>query len=85
MIEEFYGRGLFLNIIEAFAYKKDNKAEIAIIVSSVVFGLIDICALPYCFTQNMRYCSVQRKGGTELIYQKGCKPWRSITNKRLLV
>ena len=98
-------KGLFLNIVEAFADKKDNKIEIAIIVSSVVFGLghipgmlgmgigviifkvistigmgfyfgtiykktgnlwvpiimhsfIDICALPYCFTQNMRYETV---------------------------
>ena len=32
-------RGVFLNIVEAFADKKDNKIEIAIIVSSVVFGL----------------------------------------------
>lgn len=102
IIEEFYVRGLFLNIVEEFADKKANKTEIAIIVSSVVFGLghvpgmlgmgtgvilfklistigmglyfgtiykktgnlwvpiimhafIDICALPYCFTQNMRY------------------------------
>ena len=30
---------MFLNIVEAFADKKDNKIEIAIIVSSVVFGL----------------------------------------------
>ena len=102
IVEEFYVRGLFLNIIEEFVYKKTNKTEIAIIVSSVVFGLghipgmlgmgmgvillkvvsnvgmglyfgtiykktgnlwvsiimhifIDICALPYCFTLNMRY------------------------------
>jgi len=105
IIEEFYVRGLFLNIVEAFADGKDNKTEIAIIVSSVVFGLghipgmlgmgiwvilfkvvstigmgfyfgiiykktgnlwvpiimhsfIDICALPYCFTQDMRYENV---------------------------
>ena len=105
IVEEFYVRGLFLNIVEAFADRKDNKTEIAIIVSSVVFGLghipgmlgmgigviifkvistigmgfyfgtiykktgnlwvpiimhsfIDICALPYCFTQNMRYETV---------------------------
>lgn len=105
IIEEFYVRGLFLNIVEAFVDRKDNKTEIAIIVSSVVFGLghipgmlgmgigvilfkaistigmgfyfgiiykktgnlwgpiimhsfIDICALPYCFTQNMRYETV---------------------------
>lgn len=105
IVEEFYVRGLFLNIVEAFADKKENKTEIAIIVSSVVFGLghisgmlgmgigvilfkvistigmgfyfgtiykktgnlwvpvimhsfIDICALPYCFTQNMRYETV---------------------------
>lgn len=102
IIEEFYVRGLFLNIVESFADKSENKTEIAIIVSSVVFGLghipgmlgmgigviifkvistigmgfyfgtiykktgnlwipiimhtfIDICALPYCFTLNMRY------------------------------
>lgn len=105
IVEEFYVRGLFLNIVEAFADGKDNKTEIAIIVSSIVFGLghipgmlgmgigvilfkvistigmgiyfgtiykktgnlwvpiimhsfIDICALPYCFTQNMRYETV---------------------------
>lgn len=105
IVEEFYVRGLFLNIVEAFADRKENKTEIAIIVSSVVFGLghipgmlgmgigvilfkvistigmgfyfgtiykktgnlwvpvimhsfIDICALPYCFTQNMRYETV---------------------------
>lgn len=102
IIEEFYVRGLFLNIVEAFASHSSHKTEIAIILSSVVFGLghipgmvgmgigviifkvistigmgfyfgtiykktgnllvpiimhtfIDICALPYCFTQNMRY------------------------------
>ena len=102
IVEEFYVRGLFLNVVEAFAEKSKNKTMIAIIVSSVVFGLghvpgmlgmgilviifkvistigmgfyfgiiykktgniwvpiimhtfIDICALPYCFTQNMRY------------------------------
>lgn len=105
IVEEFYVRGLFLNIVEAFLDGKDNKTEIAIIVSSVVFGLghipgmlgmgiwvilfkvistigmgfyfgtiykktdnlwvpmimhsfMDICALPYCFTQNMRYETV---------------------------
>jgi len=105
IVEEFYVRGLFLNIVESFADKSENKTEIAIIVSSVVFGLghipgmigmgigvivfkvistigmgfyfgtiykktgnlwmpiimhafIDICALPYCFTQNMRYETV---------------------------
>lgn len=102
IVEEFYVRGLFLNIVEAVACKNAHKTEIAIIVSAVVFGLghipgmlgmgigvilfkvistigmglyfgtiykktqnlwvpiimhtfIDICALPYCFTQNMRY------------------------------
>lgn len=102
VVEEFYVRGLFLNIVEALFKKKANKTEIAVIVSSVVFGLghipgilgmgigvilfkvistiglgfylgtiykktqnlwvpivmhsfIDICALPYCFTQNIRY------------------------------
>lgn len=105
IVEEFYVRGLFLNLIETFAGKKENKTELAIIISSVVFGLghipgmlgmgigviifkvistigmgfyfgtiykktgnlwvpiimhtfIDICALPYCFTQNMRYETV---------------------------
>lgn len=105
IVEEFYVRGLFLNIVEAFADRKENRTEIAIIVSSVVFGLghipgmsgmgmgvilfkvistigmgfyfgtiykktgnlwipiimhsfIDICALPYCFTQNIRYETV---------------------------
>lgn len=102
IVEEFYVRGLFLNIIEAICKKRKNKTTIAIIVSSVVFGLghipgmigmgfgviifkiistigmgfyfgtiykktnnlvlpilmhifMDVCALPYCFTSNMRY------------------------------
>lgn len=102
IVEEFYVRGLFLNIVEAFACKKENRTQIAILVSSIMFGLghipgmlgmgigvilfktistigmglyfgtiykrsgnlwvpiimhafIDICALPYCFTSNMRY------------------------------
>lgn len=102
IVEEFYVRGLFLNIIEALACKRANKTKLAVILSSVVFGLghipgmigmgigvivfklistigmglyfgtiykktgnlwvpiilhsfIDICALPYCFTLNMRY------------------------------
>lgn len=97
MVEELYVRGLFLNIIDKIAYKKKNHAELAIWISSIVFGLghipgmlglggmvilfklistigmglyfgtiykktnnlwvpiilhaiIDICALPYCFT-----------------------------------
>ena len=101
-VEEFFVRGLFLNLIENFAQKSQNKTEIAIITSALVFGLghvpgtislglgvaifkfvmttgmglyfgaiykkthnllfsiilhflIDICALPYCFTQHMRY------------------------------
>ncbi len=101
-VEEFYVRGLFLNITESLAYKNEHKTVIAVIVSSIVFGLghipgmvgmgpaviifkvistigmgiyfgtvykrtgnilipvimhalIDICALPYCFTQHMRY------------------------------
>lgn len=102
IVEEFYVRGLFLNIVEECAYNKKNKTKIAILISSILFGLghipgmlgmgmgailfkvistigmglyfgtiykktnnlwipiimhsfIDICALPYCFTQNMRY------------------------------
>lgn len=102
IVEEFYVRGLFLNVVETLSDKNVHKTEIAIVVSSVVFGLghipgmigmgmgviifkvistigmglyfgtiykktnniwlpvimhcfIDICALPYCFTLNMRY------------------------------
>lgn len=102
IVEEFYVRGLFLNIIEALFIKNSNRTVIAVWISSVVFGLghipgmigmgigvilfkvvptigmgfyfgtiykktnniwvpialhtfIDICALPYCFTSNMRY------------------------------
>ena len=105
IVEEFYVRGLFLNIVEAFLDRNKYKTEIAIIVSSVVFGLghipgmlsmgigvivfkvistigmgfyfgtiykrtknlwvpivmhsfMDLCALPYCFTQNMRYKTI---------------------------
>ncbi len=39
MIEELYVRGLFLNIVDKIAHKKENHAVIAIWVSSVVFGL----------------------------------------------
>lgn len=102
ILEEFYVRGLFLNLVESFLGKKVNSTNIAIIVSSLVFGLghlpgtigmgigvilfklistigmgfyfgiiykktgnlwipiilhafIDICAIPYVFTLNMRY------------------------------
>lgn len=102
IVEEFYVRGLFLNIVETLFSKNAHKTTIAIVVSSVVFGLghipgiihmgigviffkivstigmglyfgtiykktnnifipiilhtfIDVCALPYCFTSNMRY------------------------------
>lgn len=102
IVQEFYVRGLFLNLVEELSIKNKHKTEIAILVSSVIFGLghipgvlsmgpgvilfkaistigmgmyfgfvykktnnlwvpiimhtfIDICALPYCFTQNMRY------------------------------
>lgn len=102
IVEEFYVRGLFLNIVESMAGKQKNKTIIAIVVSSVVFGLghipdalgmglgvaafkfvsstglglflgtiykqsgtiwvpiiwhilVNVCALPYCFTQEMRF------------------------------
>ena len=102
IIEELYVRGLLLNLIEKISYKSKNSTLIAIIVSSVIFGLghifgvlgepmlviatkviwtiamgiyfgaiykktnnlwipiilhfiINICALPYCFTTNTSY------------------------------
>lgn len=39
IIEEFYVRGLFLNLVEAICSKSSHKTETAIVVSSVVFGL----------------------------------------------
>lgn len=39
IIEEFYVRGLFLNIVEAVCSNRSHKTVTAIIVSSVVFGL----------------------------------------------
>lgn len=39
IIEELYVRALLLNIIERLAYKTKNAQSIAIVVSSVVFGL----------------------------------------------
>jgi membrane protease YdiL (CAAX protease family) len=104
-VEELYVRGLLLNIIEKIFSKKDNKVMIAIITSSVIFGLghifgvieqpilivitkviwtiamglyfgtiykktdnlwvpiilhflIDICALPYCFTTMQGYSDI---------------------------
>lgn len=102
IVEELYVRGLLLNIIEKISYKRKNSTLLAIIVSSVIFGLghifgvfgepilvivtkviwtiamgiyfgaiykktnnlwipiilhfiINICALPYCFTTNTSY------------------------------
>jgi len=39
IIEELYVRGLLLNIIEKLCANKKNKTMIAIIISSVIFGL----------------------------------------------
>ncbi len=39
VVEEFYVRGLFLHIVEAVCRKSPRKTELAIVVSSVVFGL----------------------------------------------
>lgn len=39
IIEEFYVRGLFLNIVEAICSKSSHKTVTAIIISSIVFGL----------------------------------------------
>lgn len=39
IIEEIYVRGLFLNWIEKLVWKSKNKTRLAIIISSVVFGL----------------------------------------------
>lgn len=39
IIEELYVRGLFLNIVDKIAHKKEHHEIIAIWVSSVVFGL----------------------------------------------
>lgn len=39
IIEELYVRGLFLNVVEKLAYKSKNKTSIAILISSIVFGL----------------------------------------------
>lgn len=102
IVEELYVRGLFLNLIEKISYKSKHSTLIAIIVSSVIFGIghifgvlgepilviatkviwtsamgmyfgaiykktdnlwipiilhfiINICALPYCFTTNTSY------------------------------
>ena len=105
IVEELYVRGLLLNLIEKLFYKKKNNTEIAIILSSVIFGLghifgvlnqpvliiitkvvwtiamgmyfgaiykktnnlwlpiilhylINICALPYCFTTITTYPNI---------------------------
>lgn len=102
IVEELYVRGLLLNLIEKINYKSKNSTLIAIIISSIIFGLghifgvlgehilvivtkviwttamgmyfgtiykktnnlwipiilhfiINICALPYCFTTNASY------------------------------
>lgn len=39
IVEELYVRGLLLNLIEKICYKKRNNTIIAIIISSVIFGL----------------------------------------------
>lgn len=105
IIEELYIRGLLLNIIEKIFYNKKNSTLIAIILSSVIFGLghifgtlgqpiiviigkviwtigmgiyfgtiykktnnlwlpiiihflIDICAIPYCFSNINGYPNI---------------------------
>lgn len=105
IVEELYVRGLLLNLIEKICYKKKNNTTIAIILSSIIFGLghifgvlgqpiliiitkiiwtiamgiyfgtiykktnnlwlpiivhfiIDICALPYCFTTMQGYSNI---------------------------
>ncbi len=105
IVEELYVRGLLLNFIEKLSYKKKNNTIIAIVLSSVIFGLghifgvlgqpmliiitkvvwtiamglyfgviykktnnlwipiilhfiIDICALPYCFTTITTYPNI---------------------------
>ncbi len=102
IVEELYVRGLLLNLIEKLCHKKKNNTSIAIILSSVIFGLghifgvlgqpiliiitkvvwtiamgmyfgaiykktnnlwlpiilhfiINVCALPYCFTTVTTY------------------------------
>lgn len=104
-VEELYVRGLLLNLIEKIFSKNNNKVMIAIITSSVIFGLghifgvlgqpilivitkviwtiamgiyfgtiykktdnlwipiilhfiIDVCALPYCFTTMQGYSNI---------------------------
>ena len=105
IVEELYVRGLLLNLIEKLCYKKKNNTMIAIILSSVIFGLghiigvlgqpiliiitkviwtiamgmyfgtiykktnnlwlpiilhfiINVCALPYCFTTIITYPNI---------------------------
>ncbi len=105
IVEELYVRGLLLNLIEKICHKNKNNTIIAIILSSVIFGLghifgvlgqpiliiitkvvwtiamglyfgaiykktnnlwlpiilhfiIDVCALPYCFTSITTYPSI---------------------------
>lgn len=105
IIEELYVRGLLLNLIERLYYKNKDRTIIAIIISSIVFGLghifgvlgqpliviitkviwtismgiyfgtiykktnnlclpiilhyiINICALPYCFTTLKGYADI---------------------------
>ena len=105
IVEELYVRGLLLNLIEKLCYKRKNNTIIAIILSSVIFGLghifgvlgqpiliiitkviwtiamgmyfgtiykktnnlwlpiilhfiIDVCALPYCFTSITTYPNI---------------------------
>ncbi len=105
IVEELYVRGLLLNLIEKLCYKRKNSTMIAIILSSVIFGLghifgvleqpiliiitkvvwtiamgiyfgaiykktnnlllpiiihfiINVCALPYCFTTTTTYPNI---------------------------
>lgn len=37
--KELYVRGLLLNLLEKLFYKKNNNTIIAIIISSIIFGL----------------------------------------------
>lgn len=132
IVQEFYIRGLFLNCIEELAPKKKNRTTIAIIISSVVFGIghipgvismgigviifklvstismglylgaiykktnnlwipiiihtfINICALPYCFTQNMRYETITIVILTIIYSLLAIYSWTLLYNKKRIV
>ena len=69
--------GLYLGAI----YKKTNNLWIPIIIHT----FINICALPYCFTQNMRYETITIVILTIIYSLLAIYSWTLLYNKKRIV